>query len=665
MTTQAEFMEEPTFGFGGTDTPMLIGLAEGTNLYVIDPDTGKATLLSSLTDGDNASLTGISFLAGELYATDIFEVPDFLLLFGTIDPDTGVYTGISDQDNSWNWQGLATDEDAGLFYTIDGDDNNILKSVTPDGTVTSIGTGTGISGAGMAYDDGNDILYATSDDGGLYTVDVITGEATLVGPMGIGGGFIGLAYDEVNDVLYANDANSDSLYRLDVETGLAIPVGENFAANINGLAWVGPTDAAPDPGFVKVIEVGFDTQRSVNLDTDKDGDPSDDEDNLLGTDPFGGLAQCIFIDSLPEIGQLLVDFDSDGVVDVVLAQSDVEGGGFMVTPDDVIYFYLPESESDQIAGPVNFDYHAGDCAGWLGEVVAYAIAFPEPAVQFDIMVMSDVAENDAASQQATISEEDAADNTATLRITLSGDALQPGDTASVTLAFDAAAAPDDAAEDGDFMQAVIEAIAAAATGAGIDVGGQTPTTVTLTWDSGDPISFDTLLTAVNDTEDEGLENLILTLSGETADTGSASLVAGKDSVQIDIVDDDAGAFVPDLTINSRPAGPGGQMLLLTFSDDDGLLSWRGNGDPAAMVLNPSSGGQGASAPIATSAAGALSGMPSVAYSPGEEFAVALKFVEGGGMIQLTGLTLNDELEGVVLDLQTNGALNLSDGQGSG
>ena len=247
---------------------------------------------------------------GDLYGTDIFEGP---LLFGTIDPDTGVYTGIGDQQDSWNWQGLAADEDAGLLYTIDGDDNDILKSIAADGTVTSIGTGTGISGAGMAYDDGNDILYATSNDGGLYTVDVTTGVATLIGPMGIGGGFMGLAYDEANDVLYANDANTDSLYVVDVNTGQSTLIGANFANQINGLAWIGPTDTVPDPGFVKVIEIGFDSQRSVNLDSDSDGDPNDDEDNLVGTDPLGGLAECIFIDSLPEIGQLLVDFGSDGV----------------------------------------------------------------------------------------------------------------------------------------------------------------------------------------------------------------------------------------------------------------------------------------------------------------------------------------------------------------
>ena len=157
---------------------------------------------------------------------------------------------------------------------------------------------------------------------------------------------------------------------------------------------------------------------------------------------------------------------------------------------------------------------------------------------------------------------------------------------------------------------------------------------------------------MNDTEDEGLENLILTLSGETADTGSASLVEGKESIQLDVVDDDAGAFVADLTINGRPAGPVGQMLLMTFSDDEGLLSWRGNGEPAAAVLNPAGGGRRGPTAMVSGPEGVENGMPSVAYSPGEEFAVALKFVQGGGMTQITGLSLHDELEGLVLDLQT-------------
>jgi hypothetical protein len=69
----------------------------------------------------------------------------------------------------------------------------------------------------MAYDDTNGILYASFGGGGnpfrpdgLYTVDVVTGLATLVGPIdptGAVGMSMGLAYDEINETLYANTDN--------------------------------------------------------------------------------------------------------------------------------------------------------------------------------------------------------------------------------------------------------------------------------------------------------------------------------------------------------------------------------------------------------------------------------------------------------------------------
>ena len=49
----------------------LIGISSSTDsLYAIDSNSGAATLLTGISG--NASLTGASFLNGELYATDIF-----------------------------------------------------------------------------------------------------------------------------------------------------------------------------------------------------------------------------------------------------------------------------------------------------------------------------------------------------------------------------------------------------------------------------------------------------------------------------------------------------------------------------------------------------------------------------------------------------------------
>jgi DNA-binding beta-propeller fold protein YncE len=231
---------------------ILYGVSDGNpgSLYRIDEASGLATLIAPITPG-NVSLTGASFLNGTLYATDIFGQSNIM---GTIDITTGSFTASISQGFSINIHGLASDEAAGLLYTIDQDDNNTLKSITASGVFTTIGSGTGIDGRGMAFDGLNDILYAASGDNSLYIVDTTMGTAQLVGPLGISANRIGLAYDEDTQTLYANEGDvTFSLYTVNVSTGAASLVGANLATDINGLAWV----AVPELTTFALIAVGM------------------------------------------------------------------------------------------------------------------------------------------------------------------------------------------------------------------------------------------------------------------------------------------------------------------------------------------------------------------------------------------------------------------------
>jgi hypothetical protein len=217
-------------------------------LYSIDASNGTATQIVTL--NGNVSNAGLSCLQGTLYGSDLADFPGASGRdIGSIATD-GTITFLSDQNGSSNWPGLASDEVGGILYTIDGPASRglLLTSQFPDGSVMTIGSGTGIDGRGMAYDDGNGILYAmgTSFDGDLYTVSVISGTSTLIGPTGISTKivFIGLAYDECNQILYANvwestGQNIGQLYTLDVTSGAATLVGSNGVAKIDGLAWKG------------------------------------------------------------------------------------------------------------------------------------------------------------------------------------------------------------------------------------------------------------------------------------------------------------------------------------------------------------------------------------------------------------------------------------------
>jgi len=239
----------------------LYGLSSSTySLYEIDPATGAATLVAPIGgDGYGVSYSGAAFLAGQMYATDVETDDD--LSFGTIDITTGAFTLINEQGGSNNWHGLAADSALGLLYTIDYNDGLRLKSVTPTGTITSIGTGTGIDGRGLAFDNTNDILYGIDGaSGNLCLVDTDTGTSTPIGSLGLGVGSalyrIGLDYDDDAGILYA--ITQGSLYTVNVTTGAATEVGPNGVSDIEALGWLGDAGgpAIPEPCTLSLLALG-------------------------------------------------------------------------------------------------------------------------------------------------------------------------------------------------------------------------------------------------------------------------------------------------------------------------------------------------------------------------------------------------------------------------
>lgn len=246
----------------------LLGLASDSGssagLYALNEATGAATRIATV--NDSTSLVGLDFLNGTLYATDVF-VSGHGFSFGSIDPLTGAFTFINNQGGSSNWQGLAGNESAGVLYTVDNSDATKLKTVTPTGTITTIGT-TGIGAAGLAYDNLHGVLYGASG-GQLYRIDTTTGASTLVGSMGVNTARLGLEYDPGNATLFANvsdgTATGGKLYRVNATTGSATLIGSNGVtdgAGIDSLA-LNPTLPVPEPstlipaGFASAVALGY------------------------------------------------------------------------------------------------------------------------------------------------------------------------------------------------------------------------------------------------------------------------------------------------------------------------------------------------------------------------------------------------------------------------
>lgn len=229
----------------------LVGLSSTnpSGLYSINPATGEASLISNL--NGSASQTGVSFINGIIYASDLLNFPGSMvgvLSTGSI-TRSGNIRPLSDQNGSIRWPGLASDDcDGRVLYTVDINNDNILTAQLLNGAIETIGDGTGIEASGMAFDDENGILYAVAerillDVHSLYTISIEDGTSSLIGDIDVFlvSGLVGLAYDEQNRILYLNDGPGGRLYTLDVNTGDATLVGpNNVDAVIDGLGWQDP-----------------------------------------------------------------------------------------------------------------------------------------------------------------------------------------------------------------------------------------------------------------------------------------------------------------------------------------------------------------------------------------------------------------------------------------
>lgn len=125
------------------------------------------------------------------------------------------------------------------LYTVRTADNMLTRLDADTLAFQDIGPlGTWFDFGDLAYDRSSHTLYMIDGRGlaGLYTVDLLTGAATLVGVHGVYDLF-GLAWDPTTDTLYAGAAGFGSgLYRLDQATGAATAIGYP-GVGLDALTW--------------------------------------------------------------------------------------------------------------------------------------------------------------------------------------------------------------------------------------------------------------------------------------------------------------------------------------------------------------------------------------------------------------------------------------------
>ncbi|MAG55901.1 MAG: hypothetical protein CMJ83_06390 [Planctomycetes bacterium] len=188
------------------------------NLYQIDLTTGMATSLGlvGLNDAE-----GMASIGSTIYAIGgtIDELWDITSPPGTMIGPTGPRNGVD--------AGLAYDNGNGILYNLQGS-GSLSELYTIDvttGAATLVGTSTNFSDglaidlAGNAY--GTDFIFQD----GLFSVDLTTGATTFIGPFNVGLVSLqaGASFD-ANGILWALASNG-ALYTIDVSTGTATLTG--------------------------------------------------------------------------------------------------------------------------------------------------------------------------------------------------------------------------------------------------------------------------------------------------------------------------------------------------------------------------------------------------------------------------------------------------------
>ncbi|OUR71561.1 hypothetical protein A9Q78_09185, partial [Methylophaga sp. 41_12_T18] len=208
------------------------------------------------------------------------------------------------------------------------------------------------------------------------------------------------------------------------------------------------------------------------------------------------------------------------------------------------------------------------------------------AITFAINVTSEDVTDDTASQQATVTEENDLDDVATFTVLMTGLPLLGANTASVDVNFTGTA------DDADFVTAALASLTAiAGSTAGVSLSANT-----LTFDSsfvGSSLSFS--VEVFDDGDDEGPEDLIATLSGESVLNGSAALVSGQEAATVDIDDADAD-FPAGLAYSIAGGGGTGAFLYgidlasgATFQIGAVVVDGNDKAQFSSLTLNPIDG----------------------------------------------------------------------------
>ena len=181
-------------------------------------------------------------VASSAFGADRLIAVDTSRALFEIDMNTGAKTQIGTvSSNAGTTAGLAFDRATRTMYLTSSGNDSLYTLDIDTGAATLVGpygTDPDILVHGIEFDDSTGTLYAASR-GNLYTVSKASGELTFVGTTGLTTtSFINMGYNSDTNVMYAANTSTDSLYTIDRSNGAVTLLGPmTGTSNPHGLAY--------------------------------------------------------------------------------------------------------------------------------------------------------------------------------------------------------------------------------------------------------------------------------------------------------------------------------------------------------------------------------------------------------------------------------------------
>jgi hypothetical protein len=182
----------------------------------------------------------VALLAPAVEAQTHLVAVDSSRVLYEVDPATGVKTQFGTVSSNAGTSAELTVGPGNVVYLSSTGNDSLYTVDLTTGTATLVGAygDSAIVMHGLEYVPATNTLYGeSSHNGGLYEINQSTGAATLIGTSGLSS-FSNLGWDSTAGIMYMTNSGTDSFYTVNLATGAATLIGTlNGPTNPNSLAY--------------------------------------------------------------------------------------------------------------------------------------------------------------------------------------------------------------------------------------------------------------------------------------------------------------------------------------------------------------------------------------------------------------------------------------------